>query len=502
MSEISEIGERHDDQEFDAFLQGQDALSRELRALPQTGPSKALDAAILLKIETALAEEARLKFACTGITVDATEGATEYTTKSATEATPTPTSSKPSFFFRVFDGISAHLKSLWLIPLGLAAGVIFTLTIKSYYEQENIQNMPNAMTAQLSKNHASKALAASDQKIMGNTASESIAKETASAIPPASNTVIALQHVTNATSKKRKEASPAATERPSLVDLDKPMPLPSAAKDNEIQRVTVTGSSVKRIESEGSLTVVTLSTPESKPVSKKTAANNDATMIALQRQDQTTMGRSGQKVSVLADKATNTNTIVYEESSYRAKADYATKQNTADTRATTTHNVNESVNESVNDNALKNAQGNIALPARKLAAISEAPASPKEATIQLQKQISENMTKPAPTVSVAPIVPYPAQVLAKVAPIEEASTQRARASNSTMSSSPKSETEISDHKLKAERWLELISRKLAQGDTRAALQEWKQFKLNYPAFVVPVILNEKIKAAHIKEHLN
>ncbi len=47
------------DDEFDAFLNGTDALSRRLQALPQPSSSAQLDAAILARVESALAQENR-----------------------------------------------------------------------------------------------------------------------------------------------------------------------------------------------------------------------------------------------------------------------------------------------------------------------------------------------------------------------------------------------------------------------------------------------------------
>jgi hypothetical protein len=48
-----------DDAEFDAFLKGDDALSRQFQAMPQAGPSAALDAAILQRARELMAQETR-----------------------------------------------------------------------------------------------------------------------------------------------------------------------------------------------------------------------------------------------------------------------------------------------------------------------------------------------------------------------------------------------------------------------------------------------------------
>lgn len=48
-----------DDPEFEAFLKGEDALSRHLQALPAAAPSAALDAAILQRARDLMAQEAR-----------------------------------------------------------------------------------------------------------------------------------------------------------------------------------------------------------------------------------------------------------------------------------------------------------------------------------------------------------------------------------------------------------------------------------------------------------
>jgi type IV secretory pathway VirB10-like protein len=48
-----------DDKDLDAFIAGEDALSRQLKALPQGEPSAELDAAILKRVKFALAQEQR-----------------------------------------------------------------------------------------------------------------------------------------------------------------------------------------------------------------------------------------------------------------------------------------------------------------------------------------------------------------------------------------------------------------------------------------------------------
>lgn len=48
-----------DEAEFDAFLKGEDALSRRMQAMPQAGPGAALDAAILQRAKDLMAHEAR-----------------------------------------------------------------------------------------------------------------------------------------------------------------------------------------------------------------------------------------------------------------------------------------------------------------------------------------------------------------------------------------------------------------------------------------------------------
>lgn len=80
--------------EFDAFLNGKDDLSRRLRALPQQGPSADLDAAILNRVQLALAQEQRPAAA-----------------NDPAEEAPTPRL-QPNFATR------------WRLPVGIAATVL------------------------------------------------------------------------------------------------------------------------------------------------------------------------------------------------------------------------------------------------------------------------------------------------------------------------------------------------------------------------------------------
>lgn len=82
------------DDEFDAFLNGKDDLSRRLQALPQPASSAQLDAAILQRIELALAQEQRPEAA-----------------NDAGEATPAP---------RVRSGLGMR----WRVPAGIAATLL------------------------------------------------------------------------------------------------------------------------------------------------------------------------------------------------------------------------------------------------------------------------------------------------------------------------------------------------------------------------------------------
>jgi hypothetical protein len=101
---------QYDDAELALFLQGKDELSHQLKALQQPMPSAALDAAILAKIEAALADEREPKAAandpvgpCAGVT---------------------PAVRKPSFTAR------------WRLPAGLAASVLIGVLLHRGFRSE------------------------------------------------------------------------------------------------------------------------------------------------------------------------------------------------------------------------------------------------------------------------------------------------------------------------------------------------------------------------------
>ena len=83
------------DEEFEAFLQGRDALSRHLQSLPQPAPSAELDAAILARAEAELARDAANDPAMPGVTDHA----------------------RPGFLKR------------WRTPLAMAASVLFAFLL-------------------------------------------------------------------------------------------------------------------------------------------------------------------------------------------------------------------------------------------------------------------------------------------------------------------------------------------------------------------------------------
>src|SRR4051812_18734042 len=85
------------DEQFDAFLKGEDGLSRRLQALPQPTSSAELDAAIFKRIELALAQENRPEAAN-----DAGD---------ASDTAPVPRL-QPSFARR------------WRVPVGIAATLL------------------------------------------------------------------------------------------------------------------------------------------------------------------------------------------------------------------------------------------------------------------------------------------------------------------------------------------------------------------------------------------
>jgi hypothetical protein len=92
-----------DDAEFDAFLKGEDALSRRLRALPAAAPGAALDAAILQRARDLMAQEARPQAA-----------------NDAGQATAAPR--------------RAALGWRWRIPAGIAATVLAGVVANQAYQ--------------------------------------------------------------------------------------------------------------------------------------------------------------------------------------------------------------------------------------------------------------------------------------------------------------------------------------------------------------------------------
>ena len=112
-----------DDAEFDAFLKGEDALSRRLQALPAAAPGAALDAAILQRARELMAQESRPQAAN-----DAGDGG----------ANPLP----PRL---------GRLGWRWRIPAGIAATVLAGVFANQAYQASNDMQRGAGMPAEEAK---------------------------------------------------------------------------------------------------------------------------------------------------------------------------------------------------------------------------------------------------------------------------------------------------------------------------------------------------------------
>lgn len=222
-----------DDAEFDAFLKGDDALSRQFQALPQAGPSAALDAAILQRARDLMASQAR------------PEAAND-------PAVGTPSTRRAGLGWR------------WRVPAAIAATVLAGVFAHQAFQasadlQANV-GMPAQEVAVLSPAPMPATVAAPTPAPLAKPAP--LAAPAPVAAPRARTAVRA------PSAPPLLEAPPAAAAPPAPVSLALPPPAPRALADNHVatepierfereafqyqraQTVAVTGSRIKSVTSD------------------------------------------------------------------------------------------------------------------------------------------------------------------------------------------------------------------------------------------------------------
>jgi len=237
---------QHDDAEFELFLQGSDELASKLKALGELvdspGPSAELDATILATIERELEQEA-----------------------SAAYLTPTGAANDPiAPEVAGMQPLSHHSNSWmtrWRVPLGLAAGLFLGVLLhRSLRSEDPLESIARHAEPSKSVSAVAQQMASNSQNI-----------QPPAHLPPIASVDVAKPKPPNgAIPVERKDKSSvsapvpaAATPAISVAMADKiaqdsyssqapaPMvaPAPKVAA-NEVQRVEITGSIVRRVESE------------------------------------------------------------------------------------------------------------------------------------------------------------------------------------------------------------------------------------------------------------
>lgn len=206
-----------DDAEFDAFLKGDDALSRRLQAVPQAAPSAALDAAILQRARDLMAQEARPEAA-----------------NDAGATTPAPQ-------------LARGLGWRWRVPAGIAAtvlaGVFAHQAFRASADLEQSVGMPapveeNVMILQPPKPEAPAA----------------VPVETMPKPVPFARSAPAPAPVAASVAAPAPVPVPVPAPAPAAADSAPAMAPPPPAPE-PMQRVEVTGSSIRRSASESSMPV-------------------------------------------------------------------------------------------------------------------------------------------------------------------------------------------------------------------------------------------------------
>lgn len=165
-----------DDAEFELFLRREDALSKQLNGLPQPSSNPALDASILVRVESALAIEAQQKITAPANDPIGPAGA---------------------------NVVRQRFNSLWNVPLGLAAGVALTVLVQMVWQSENpslVAQAPPAeqAIAQASSNTLNEQVSSSDMPTPMPAPTKDAAKPSAPSRAPEKSRQIPVDIVSNA----------------------------------------------------------------------------------------------------------------------------------------------------------------------------------------------------------------------------------------------------------------------------------------------------------------
>ncbi|NHZ94407.1 hypothetical protein [Massilia sp. CCM 8734] len=214
------------DEQFDAFLRGEDDLSRRLQGLTQPASSPKLDAAILGYVKAGLEQEAR-----------AAQAARPAAANDAVIEGAPP---------RLAPGLGRR----WRIPAGIAAGVLAgVLGHQVYQGSGGGAGMEGGMAA---------APTAEAPQVVAN-----VTLDMERPAPPVAMDVPA----PSAPAPASVEASAAPAPTP-VMKAAPPSPAPvqvaAAPPSQELQRVEITGSSIKRTAAESTLPVEALKQKDSK----------------------------------------------------------------------------------------------------------------------------------------------------------------------------------------------------------------------------------------------
>jgi len=467
------IENQHGDAELARFLRGEDELSSALKALPQPAPSAELDALILGQIEAALNAEK--------VQVEAHEAANDAVDPALANTAP-----KKRF-----------LHSWWQVPLGLAAGILLTITFRSYHQSGET---PEAVAlATQPKNEVSAPPPAFVLTAPPQDRAAPPAKSAAEPVPSESRAIA--PPVPEVQTPGFSAAAPAYAPAPaSPVEPIPPKPLSPGA----IGVPPTVAARTARHDGDGTqtVTVTGVRMPQSQSLSQKREAA--AQIETITAEDLAKMPDI--KETDRARRATDKSLVAAAES--------------AGTTAAWTRDVRENGGERTgNRDKANNRSLDEAESAKAKAVVQDthqadnlvASAAPAPANLPVA---SAYAPPPAPMVArgsvarnaaSAPVASAPAPAPAPSASagfsnrvIEPKTTPDALGGLAPVEVLPKSSAAGNSEKptgqLEASAWLVVIEQKLTTHDEKGALEEWGKFRKIYPEFPVNDLLAAKMKA--------
>lgn len=480
------------DQEFEDFLLGQGDLASLLQNLPQPAPSAELDARILRDAEIALANTA-------GATPSADDSAPSSQKNSSAPATHASAVSgailsKANNVANAANDPAAQpglrppasFFSHWRYPLGLAATLVFTMSVTlSVWRGQSLQETPPVLIA-------------------GDNGPDTPAAAASAAVPPASAGLPAPATSAKDGAAKEEAVKGAAIRADAKTGAAAPSPAAPVelAKAQDAKRDATTEPARPADElAQQPLKKAKRMAMDSSPVLAEAASQEKAQAPAssqIQAQGQVLASAQENKQMAREDESVNrqANEALAQSRMQQARHNHAQQmQDKSQNRA------QEQAQNRAQEQTLNRGQ-NQALESRAMAARARARVEAEAEADMADSAPAQVAAAPArtyaspppPAVEARPVPearPAPANVQAGIDPNR---VSRAEASPVHITGALHAPAKPAAPKEAPQAWFERIEKLLKDGKRKEALDEWQKFQVTHPAFVVPAATLKELEA--------